>query len=131
MFIKKGDRINEKYSDVGIFLPNECNYWDQFRLLYLLKVALKRRSLKREHAILLSYGPSTNGGIYILGKCARAIYRNNITIFRSIAKDQKDHQTLGRLLIIGSTSYMVESLMFLITFSFGIEHSIVQMIFLI
>lgn len=46
MFIKKGDRINEKYSDVGIFLPNEYNYWDQFWLLDFLKVALKRHSLK-------------------------------------------------------------------------------------
>ena len=95
-----------------------------------LKVALKRRSLK-ENMLYFCLTVPVLTLVYISWGNVLEQFIEITLLYLIYRKRPKDHQTLGRLLIIGSTSYMVESLMFLITFSFGIEHSIAQMLFLI
>lgn len=99
-----------------------------FGYCIFLKVALKRYSLK-ENMLYFCLTVPVLTLVYISWGNVLEQFIEITLLYLIYRKRPKDHQTLGRLLIIGSTSYMVESLMFLITFSFGIEHSIVQMIF--
>ncbi len=118
----KNTAMWEYFYLMNVIIGITFGYW------IFLKVALKRYSLK-ENMLYFCLTVPVLTLVYISWGNVLEQFIEITLLYLIYRKRPKDHQTLGRLLIIGSTSYMVESLMFLITFSFGIEHSIVQMIF--